>query len=104
LKALGNKKKAEIFSQNIDVSSIKGKPPQLPEIFFHDYSFNDKLMLNSDETFGKLNQGTIPVVFYNHLMISEENQNFIYKKNKYFRTSATQRNKNKLLTIIYYSP
>jgi hypothetical protein len=104
LKALGNKKNAEIFSQNIDASLMKGKPPKLPEIFFHDFTFNEQLMAKSNETFGKLNQGTIPIAFYNHLMISEENKKFIYKKSKYFRTSATQRNHKKLLTIIYYSP
>jgi hypothetical protein len=104
LKALGYKKNAEKFSQNIDASLMKGKPPKLPEIFFHDFTFNEQLMVKSNETFGKLNQGTIPVAFYNHLMISEENKKLIYKKSKYFRTSATQRNNKKVLTIIYYSP
>ena len=103
-KASGNKKKAEIFSQNIDVSIMKEKPPKLPELFFHNYTFNDKLIVKSNETFGKLNKETIPLIFYNHLMISEKDKKFVNKKNKYFRTSVTQRNTKKFLTVIYYSP
>ena len=104
LKASGNKKNAEIYSQNIDVSIMKEKPPKLPDLFFHDYTFNDKLIVKSNETFGKLNQDTIPVAFNNHLMINEKDKKFVNKKHKYFRTSATQRNAKKLLTVIYYSP
>lgn len=104
LNALSNKNKAEIYSQNIDISLMKEKPPKLPDLFLHDYNFNEKVIVKPNETFGKLNQETIPIPFYNHLMISEENKNFVNKKLKYFRASATQRNKKKLLTIIYYSP
>ena len=105
METLANKKNVEIYSQNIDVINLmKEKPPKLPELFFHDYTINDKLIVKSNETFGKLNQEIIPIAFYNHLMINVENKKFVYKKNKYFRTSATQRNKKKLLTIIYYSP
>jgi hypothetical protein len=105
LKANSNKTKVEIFSQNIDAINImKEKPPKLPELFFHDYNFSDKLIEKSNETFGKLNREIIPVAFYNHLVINEENKKLVNNKNKYCRTSLTQRNKNKMLTVIYYSP
>ena len=101
---LSNKTIDEIYSQNIDLSFMKEKPPKLPELFFHDYTFNDKLIVKTNETYSKLNQETIPTSFYNHLMISDENKKFAINRNKYFRTSATQRNKRKMLTVIYYSP
>ena len=104
LKTLAKKKKSEIYSQNLDISLMKGKPPKVNELFLHDYSFSDKLIDKSNETFGKLDKETIPVAFYNHLMISEKNKKTINKNHKYFRTSITQRNKKKLLTFIYYSP
>jgi hypothetical protein len=105
LKAISNKIKDEIFSQNIDViNSMKEKPPKLPELFSHDYTFSDKFIEKSNETFGKLNRETIPVAFYNHLVFNEENKKLVNNKHKYCRTSLTQRNKNKMLTVIYYSP
>ena len=105
LKAISNKTKVEIFSQNIDAINImKEKPPKLPELFFHDYNFSGKLIEKSNETFGKLNREIIPVAFYNHLVINEESKKLVNNKNKYYRTSLTQRNKNKMLTVIYYSP
>ncbi len=105
LKAISNKKNSEIFSQNLDViNHMKEKPPKLPELFFHDYIFNDKLIEKSNETFGKLNKETIPVAFYNHLVTIEENKKLVNNKQKYFRSSLTQRNQKKLITVIYYSP
>jgi hypothetical protein len=104
LKALSNKKKSEIYSQNLDISLMKEKPPKVNEFFQHDYSFNEKPTEKSNETFGKLNKETIPVAFYNHLMINDKKEKTLNNKHKYFRTSTTQRNKKKLLTIIYYSP
>lgn len=99
-----NKTIDEIYSQNNDLSFMKEKPPKLPELFFHDYTFNDKLIVKTNETYSKLNHETIPTSFYNHLMISDENKKFANNRNKYFRASATQRNKRKMLTVIYYSP
>ena len=105
LEAISNKTKVEIFSQNVDAINImKEKPPKLPDLFFHDYNFSDKLIEKSNETFGKLNREIIPVAFYNHLVISEESKKLVNNKNKYCRISLTQRNKNKMLTFIYYSP
>lgn len=104
LKALAKKKKSEIYSQNFDVNLMKERPPEINDLFLHDYSFSEKLIDKSNETFGKLNKETIPIAFYNHLMIGEKNKKTINNNHKYFRTSITQRNKKKLLTFIYYSP
>lgn len=101
-KALANKKKSEIYSQNYDVTLMKERPPKITDLFLHDYSFNDKLIDKSNETFGKLRKETIPISFYNHFMVSYKNKKSF--NNRYFKTSITQRSKNKLLTIIYYSP
>lgn len=101
-KTVSNKKKTEIYSQNYDLTLMKERPPKITDLFLHDYSFNEKLIDKSNESFGKLSKETIPISFYNHLMISDKNKKSF--NNKYFKTSITQRNKNKLLTIIYYSP
>ena len=85
---------------------MREKPPKLPELFSHNYNFkeNELILDKSNETFGKLNKETIPITFYNHLMINNTSKKFVNNRNKYFKTSITQRNKKKLLTIIYYSP
>ena len=89
-----NKKNLETYSQGKDtLKYLKINPPKLPNIYNHDYDLKN---LDNNETFGKINKGTIPVVFFGHLM-SE-------KKKTFNRLSTTQRNKKKLLTIIYYTP
>ena len=104
-KVISNKKNSEIFSQNIKlINHMKEKPPKLPELFFHDFTFNDKIIEKSNETFGKLNKETIPISFYNHLVTSGDNKKLVNNKQKYFRSSLTQRNQKKLITVIYYSP
>ena len=105
-KVSSNKNKNELYSQKIEVSCMREKPPKLPELFSHNYNFkeNELILDKSNETFGKLNKETIPITFYNHLMINNTSKKFVNNRNKYFKTSITQRNKKKLLTIIYYSP
>jgi len=104
LKALANKKKSEIYSQNFDISLMKKMPPKVNDLYLHNYSFSDKQMDKSN-AFVKLNKEIIPIAFYNHLMVCEKNRKtFNNNKHKYFRASMTQRNKKKLLTVIYYSP
>ena len=89
-----NKKNLEAYSQDNDtLNYLKINPPKLPNIYNHDYDLKN---LDNNETFGKINKGTIPVVFFGHLM--SEN------KKSLKRLSTTQRNKKKLLTIIYYTP
>lgn len=83
---------------------MKKIPPKANDLYLHNYSFSDKQMDKSNETFGKLNKDTIPIAFYNHLMVCEKNRKTFNNKHKYFRASMTQRNKKKLLTVIYYSP
>ena len=76
-----------------------------PELFSHFFDFvNNNTLLKENEVFGKLNRDKIPNIFYNHLLISENNKSFSRNKCKYHKVSVTHRNKKKLLTIIYYSP
>ena len=90
------KNSCENFSQNYDIiSSMKKNPPKLPGIFYHDYNLqNRKNLIN--ETYGEIYQGTVPNIFFGHLMT---------RKNRPVKKSCmTQRIKTKLVTIIYYAP
>ena len=98
-------KKAEIYSQKIDISIMKDNPPKIPELLLHNYILNNNNIIEKyNETCEKLDRGTIPITFYGHIMTSENKIKNIYNRNKYHKTSTTQRNKNKLITIVYYSP
>lgn len=84
---------------------MKENAPNLPNIYNHEYNLDNKNTSNYyNQTYEQLNKDIIPICFYNHLMIRENAKNIMNKKNKYFKTSITERNKKKLLTIIYYSP
>lgn len=84
---------------------MKENAPKLPNIYNHEYNLENKNTSNYyNQTYEQLNKDIIPICFYNHLMIRENAKNIMNKKNKYFKTSITERNKKKLLTIIYYSP
>ena len=100
-----NTKKDEIYSQKIDINIMKEKPPKLPDILFHDYILKSNNIIEKyNETCEKLDRGTIPITFYGHIMTSENKIKNINNRNKYHKTSITQRNKNKLITIVYFSP
>ena len=100
-----NKNNAELYTQKVDVSIMKKSPPKIPGLFFHNYNFEENETISkSNETFGKLNKDIVPITFYGHLMINKSGKKIINNCKKYMKTSITQRNKNKLLTIIYYSP
>lgn len=93
----------EGFSQNKDMNCMKEETPKFPELYNHEYDLeNHNIKYNkNNKTYGILNQGTIPIIFNNHLMI---NQNKKMNKNKYIKSSITHRNKKKMITLIYYSP
>ena len=101
-----NKKniKRELYGQELNLKNMKTIPPKQSELFLHIYNLrNRNILFKNNETVGILNKGNIPIVFFNHLMIEEKYVIFNNNKCKYNRISLTQRNKNKLLTIIYYS-
>ena len=96
-------KRIEIFGQDFSLKGFKRSPPKLPSLFSHKYNLkNQKILHKINESFGELNRSNIPNIFYNHLIIDENNITSI-NKCKYYRISIVQRNKNKLLNIIYYS-
>lgn len=74
---------------------MKKLPPKIPDIYIHEYNLN-KNIKTKNETYGKITKGTIPSVFFGHLMIE--------KKQSITKSCITQRNKKKLLTIVYYAP
>ena len=105
LSKINNKKskKRELFGLSLNLEDMKSSPPGQPELLLHVYNLNNKnILFKNNETIGILNKGNIPNVYFNHLMIDERYLKF-NNKCKYNRISITQRNKNKLLTIIYYS-
>lgn len=95
--------KNDIYTQNKDISYMNINAPNLPNLFEHAFNLqNDNNTANKcNKTFGQLNKEIIPISFYNHLMFSENEKK---KKNKYIKTSITERNKKKLITILYYTP
>lgn len=95
----------ELYDQNKSIMTyMKESPTIIPEIFNHVYNiYNKNFLFQDNENFGILYKGIIPSVFYNHLMININNK-LSTGKCKYIKNSITQRNKNKLLTYIYYSP
>lgn len=96
-------KNSELYGRNMNLKDMKSSPPREPELYLNVYNLNNKnSLLKNNETVGILNKGNIPNVYFNHLMIDEKYLIF-NNKCKYNRLSLTQRNKNKLLTIIYYS-
>jgi hypothetical protein len=96
-------KKRELYGQDLGLKNMKTSPPKGPELFLHIYNLKNRdILFKNNETVGILNKGNIPNVYFNHLMIDEKYVIF-NNKCKYNRISLTQRNKNKLLTIIYYS-
>jgi len=96
-------KNSELYGRNMNLKDMKSSPPREPELYLHVYNLNNKnSLLKNNETVGILNKGNIPNVYFNHLMIDEKYLIF-NNRCKFNRLSLTQRNKNKLLTIIYYS-
>ena len=96
------------YSQNYNLLCMKKNPPKLPEVFYHKHNFkSSEIVVGTNSSYAQLNRGTIPNIFFGHLMV-ESNKfkiGFGGKKLKhYIRSSATQRNNKKLLTVIYYSP
>lgn len=104
-----NKKNvSDTYSQNYNLLCMKKNPPKLPEVFYHRHNFqSNEIVLGTNSSYAQLNRGTIPNIFFGHLLV-ENNMfkiGFGSKKIKnYLRSSATQRNNKKLLTVIYYSP
>lgn len=96
-----DKKNVELYSQNKNINCMIENPPTMPSIYDHDYNLQNKKI---SETYGDLNKDTVPIVFYNHLMVGDNKKYFKNNKMKYVKTSVTHRNKKKMLTIIYYSP
>ena len=94
------KLKIELYSQNHNLSCMKKLPPKLPEALnFENNLENNIKWTKSNDTYGHLSNGKIPNIFFGHLMVDSNLRN-----NKYLKSSCTQRNKNKLLTILYYKP
>ena len=91
------KEKSDNYSQNYDImTQMKKQPPKLPELLNHDYNLNNVNQNSKNEAYGEIYKGKIPNIFYGHLMID--------KNGTINKSCITQRNKKKLLTIIYYSP
>ena len=94
-------KRTDLYGQINDIKCLKEYPPKKPELYNHEYKLSNKLKLfKENEKFGILNKDIIPNIFYNHFMIGVNNKKF--KKNCIY--TITQRNKKKLITIVYYLP
>ena len=95
------KNKDDLYTQNKSLTFMKQFPPKVPEILNHNLNLEN---ISKTNTYGKLNKETLPHVFYNHLMLSNDYNKDLSVKKSYFKASVTKRNKNKILTIVYYTP
>ncbi len=95
----------DIYGQDQNsIEYMKECAPKMPDLFNHEYNIYSKdCLLKKNETSSVLKKGIIPNVFYNHLMININNK-ITNNKCKYISNSITQKNKKKLITIIYYAP
>ena len=97
----------EMYTQDKEiVKNMKEYPPNIPSLYAHDYNLvKENDIDKKSESFGKMNRDSVPIIFYNHLMIGRKGDiKNVNNKKRYLKTSITQRNKKKLLTIIYCSP
>ena len=69
-------------------------------LFKQDYDYENKnIFSHSNDTNGIIKESKkVPVVFYNHLLINNENNE------RYNATSFNNNNNGKILTFIYYAP
>jgi len=97
-------KRVEQYEQNYNLEYFRKNPPKPSELFNHVYIINNiNIFTKENETLGKLNRDIIPNVYYNHMIYNRYNSKF-NNKCKYLKTCIVQRNKKKLLSIIYYVP
>ena len=97
------KKNAGLYCQSFNKSDFEDQPPAISNLFLHYYNYKNEICFSHiNNTFGKINgSDKIPNIFYNHLMIS----NYINNKGiSYCYASVNKRYKEKLLSIIYFSP
>ena len=94
----------EVYTQNKEIfKNIDQRPPNAPSLYKYECDLSSDLVLDKKgENYGTINKGKVPISFYNHLITGKEQKISNYK-NKYLKTSITHRNKNKILTIVYYS-
>ena len=90
------KNKTENYSQVYDtLFQLKKFAPKLPEIYYHDYDLKNINKINN-ESYGEIHKGKIPNIFFGHF--------FVKKEKSCIKSCITQRNKKKLITILYYRP
>ena len=51
---------------------MKPNPPELPNIYNHEYNFMNPKNNSTNETYGEIYKGKIPVLFFNHLMVEKK--------------------------------
>ena len=94
----------DLYGQNYNLENMRKIAPKASELFYHIYNIkNINIYFKDNETLGNLNKDTIPNVFYNHMIYNREHVIF-NNKCKYLKTCIVQRNKKKLLSVIYYFP
>ena len=94
----------ESYGQNHDLKIMRENPPKSPELFSHLYNIGlKKTFFKENDSFGIIQKDIIPNVFYNHFLFNESKYS-VGNKHKYNKISITQRNKKKLVNIIYISP
>jgi hypothetical protein len=95
-------KSMDLYGQNYNLENMRKMDPKGNELFYHIYNIKN-INIYINETLGNLNKDIIPNVFYNHMIYNREHS-ICNNKCKYLKTCIVQRNKKKLLSVIYYFP
>lgn len=99
-----NKIIIDLYGQSLDLSIMRERPPKIPEMFYNPYiSINKKILFKENNSYGVIKKDKLPNAFFNHFLLSDNKYKF-HNRYNYNKIFITQRNKNKLLTIIYLSP
>ena len=95
-----NTDKSGIYTQIYSRNDFCDKPPKVSRLFMDNYDYENKNIFSySNDTNGIIKESKkIPNVFYNHLLINNENNE------RYINTSLNKNNNGKLLTFIFYAP
>ena len=88
------------YKQTYSKNDFKDKPPKVSSLFMHHYGYENKVFFSySNDTNGIIEESKkIPNIFYNHLLINNENSE------RYVTTSFNKNCNGKLSTFIFYAP
>ena len=92
--------KNDNYTQTYCRNDFSDRPPKVSRLFMNNYDYENKnIFSHSNDTCANIKESKkIPHIFYDHLLINNENNE------SYITTSFNKRNHGKLSTFIFYVP